>query len=250
MIKKGQSGNFTFIPVISGKCTTLFGVYDVYKMDRESHEDFLKLSDVKEIERTYREKIEKLQAELDKEAKKPLIAYKCDGLKCFHCSKECTHTFDIRYAKNFKKVDIGIYEERVSSNELSKTMEKLSKTMEKATNAILISCKDSTITKQKLEIETLKKEIEELKATKETIKNYGLYRAYKVIDFDNKEYHIWLSKLQEAIEIIKKVLNLPIDNDYWLDKDDNRNYRLDIKRLLTEQEYELLKEVLENDTNA
>lgn len=42
------------------------------------------------------------------------IAYLCDGGKCRNCDpehNECHHTFDIRHAKNFKKIAPNYYEE-------------------------------------------------------------------------------------------------------------------------------------------
>ena len=42
------------------------------------------------------------------------IAYLCDGTRCRNCDPEhieCHHTFDIRHAKNFKKVAPNYYEE-------------------------------------------------------------------------------------------------------------------------------------------
>lgn len=44
------------------------------------------------------------------------IAYLCDGTRCKTCDpehNECRHTFDIRHAKNFKKVDPHYYEETI-----------------------------------------------------------------------------------------------------------------------------------------
>lgn len=42
------------------------------------------------------------------------IAYLCDGTRCKTCDPEhteCRHTFDIRHAKNFKKIAPNYYEE-------------------------------------------------------------------------------------------------------------------------------------------
>lgn len=48
---------------------------------------------------------------------KTFIAYSCDGEKCNNCDlelNECAHTFDIRHARNFKKVDSNYYEENLN----------------------------------------------------------------------------------------------------------------------------------------
>lgn len=48
---------------------------------------------------------------------KTFIAYSCDGNKCENCNielNECAHTFDIRHARNFKKVDSNYYEENLN----------------------------------------------------------------------------------------------------------------------------------------
>ena len=45
-----------------------------------------------------------------------VIAYLCDGTRCRNCDpehNECHHTFDIRHAKNFKKVAPHYYEETI-----------------------------------------------------------------------------------------------------------------------------------------
>lgn len=48
---------------------------------------------------------------------KTFIAYSCDGNKCENCNielNECAHTFDIRHARNFKKVGSNYYEENLN----------------------------------------------------------------------------------------------------------------------------------------
>ena len=59
----------------------------------------------------------------------------------------------------------------------------------------------------------------------------------------------YIEKLKKAIDILKNIIILPIENDISrVDNKGNNYYILRyIKRLLNEQEYELLKEVLEND---
>lgn len=56
-----------------------------------------------------------------------------------------------------------------------------------------------------------------------------------------------LKKLEEAIEILKDKIELPLENDFdVVNKDDIHLYRLRTKCLINEKEYEILKEVLEN----
>jgi hypothetical protein len=58
-----------------------------------------------------------------------------------------------------------------------------------------------------------------------------------------------LEKLKKAIEILKNIIILPIEDDISMVDNKGNNYYVlrYIKKLLSEQEYELLKEVLEND---
>ena len=44
------------------------------------------------------------------------IAYLCDGTACKNCSGDCTHTADIRHAKNFKEVAPGKFMEKEAPN--------------------------------------------------------------------------------------------------------------------------------------
>ena len=44
-----------------------------------------------------------------------VIAYLCNGTRCRNCDSEhggCHHTFDVGYAKNFKEIAPGYYEEK------------------------------------------------------------------------------------------------------------------------------------------
>lgn len=48
---------------------------------------------------------------------KTFVAYSCDGKQCNNCDmelNECAHTFDIRHARNFKKIDSNYYEENLN----------------------------------------------------------------------------------------------------------------------------------------
>lgn len=58
-----------------------------------------------------------------------------------------------------------------------------------------------------------------------------------------------LEKLEKAIEILKNVIILPMENDISMVDNKGNNYYIlrYIKKLLSEQEYDFLKEVLEND---
>ena len=57
-----------------------------------------------------------------------------------------------------------------------------------------------------------------------------------------------LKKLEEAIEILKDKIELPLENDFdVVNKDDIHLYRLRTKCLINEKEYEILKEVLGNE---
>lgn len=39
------------------------------------------------------------------------VLYICDRKKCETCREDCTHTQDIRHAKNFEKISPGVFRE-------------------------------------------------------------------------------------------------------------------------------------------
>lgn len=70
-----------------------------------------------------------------------------------------------------------------------------------------------------------------------------------IVDFGYTIHEQDFYKLKNAIEILKDTIILPMENDIArVDINGNNHYLLSfIKRLINEQEYELLKEVLDND---
>ena len=87
-----------------------------------------------------------------------------------------------------------------------------------------------------------------------------LEKVVKKLEFENNALKLGIDldlsaklfsknkKLKQAIEILKSKIELPLENDFdVVNKDDIHLYRLRIKCLINEEEYELLKEVLENE---
>lgn len=103
--------------------------------------------------------------------------------------------------------------------------------------------------KQDLErLEQLEKENQELKFLLEC-KSKGNEIIIKKMDLFMKQRDKYVKeydKLKKAIEILKSVIILPMENDIsMIDSKGNNYYILRyVKRLLKEQEYALLKEVL------
>lgn len=57
-----------------------------------------------------------------------------------------------------------------------------------------------------------------------------------------------LEKLEKVIDILKLVIELPLEDDIdYVDSKGNNLYKLRIKRILGEEAYKKVKEVLEND---
>lgn len=54
-----------------------------------------------------------------------------------------------------------------------------------------------------------------------------------------------LEKLEQVIDILSRVLEIPAEDDIDLYRNDTNYYKLSIKYPINEKEYELLKEVLE-----
>lgn len=115
----------------------------------------------------------------------------------------------------------------------------------------------NTIKQDLEELESLHHAYNELEAT-----NKELYKENQELKEWNKKYlselerwgypetpiHISkYKKFKKAIEILKDTIILPMENDIArVDMNGNNHYLLSfVKRLISEQEYELLKEVLE-----
>lgn len=92
-----------------------------------------------------------------------------------------------------------------------------------------------------------KDKAETIKAIKQELLEYSQLRdRFKILYEEN-------NKFKKAIKILKKIVSIPLEDDFAkvkIDKETKKEthyYALSIKYLIDEQEYELLKEVLENE---
>jgi hypothetical protein len=93
----------------------------------------------------------------------------------------------------------------------------------------------------------IKKELEHLKKIEENY--YSLNMSYEDIEFENVRLEKENKKLKQAIDILKDKMNLAVYhnkvyNTYSLDL---LKFKEDFEDELSQEEYELLKEVLENE---
>ena len=76
------------------------------------------------------------------------IVYICDEQQCEKCHVNddicpCYHTFDIRHAKNFKLLDIGIYEEKTDDEKISELKAKIEELEQQ--NAFECGCNEELV---------------------------------------------------------------------------------------------------------
>lgn len=116
-----------------------------------------------------------------------------------------------------------------------------------------------TLGNVKVAVTTIRSSITHFKTLKEQyeaefeVLERELFIRKKLKDFD--VYQIQLEKLEKEnqelrniIKILKDKIELPLENDFdVVNKDDIHLYRLRTKCLINEKEYDLLKEVLENE---
>ena len=104
------------------------------------------------------------------------------------------------------------------------------------------------IIKQELDkLEKLEKENQELKELYDfkTQLNRNQYIVLEELNEKNLKLENGLNKLKKVIEILKEKLELPLEDDFdVVKKDEIHLYRLRIKCLINEEEYEILKEYL------